>query len=159
MRLLFELDTKDYDPNGVPFVRPSVRGIIIRDGKIDQAAMKENRLTIDELFCSLRQSGILNLNEVQYAVLETNGQLSTFLYPKYAPLIAKDDSKYPKPPDYPVTILSDGHVLVDNLRNIGYDLGWLRNQLTLAGTTQTDVFLMTGTSGGETFIVKKEATE
>ena len=34
MRLLFELDTKDYDPNGVPFVRPSVRGIIIRDGKI-----------------------------------------------------------------------------------------------------------------------------
>lgn len=34
MRLLFELDTKDYDPGGVPFVRPSVRGIIIRDGKI-----------------------------------------------------------------------------------------------------------------------------
>lgn len=34
MRLLFELDTKDYDPNGVPFVRPSVRGIIIRDGRV-----------------------------------------------------------------------------------------------------------------------------
>ena len=34
MRLLFELDTKDYDPGGVPFVRPSVRGIIIRDGRI-----------------------------------------------------------------------------------------------------------------------------
>ena len=34
MRLLFELDTKDYDPNGTAFVRPSVRGIIIRDGKI-----------------------------------------------------------------------------------------------------------------------------
>ena len=34
MRLLFEIDTKDYDPNGKPFVRPSVRGIIIRDGKV-----------------------------------------------------------------------------------------------------------------------------
>ena len=34
MRLLFELNTKDYDPNGTPFVRPSVRGIIIREGKI-----------------------------------------------------------------------------------------------------------------------------
>lgn len=34
MRLLFELDTKDYDPNGTAFVRPSVRGILIRDGKI-----------------------------------------------------------------------------------------------------------------------------
>ena len=34
MRLLFEIDTKDYDPNGKAFVRPSVRGIIIRDGRI-----------------------------------------------------------------------------------------------------------------------------
>ena len=34
MRLLFEIDTKDYDPNGKAFVRPSVRGIIIRDGKV-----------------------------------------------------------------------------------------------------------------------------
>lgn len=132
---------------------------IIRDGKIDQKAMQKNRLTIDELFCSLRQSGVLNINEVQYAVLETNGQLSTFLYPKYSPLVAKDDSKYPKPPKYPVTIVSDGHILEENLRVIGYDLGWLRTQLSLAGITQTDVFLMTGTQGGETFIVKKEAKE
>lgn len=130
---------------------------IIRDGKIDQKAMTKNRLTIDELFCSLRQNGILNISQVQYAVLETSGQLSTFLYPKFAPLAAKDDSKYPKPQEYPVTILSDGHVLEENLRAIGYDLGWLRNQLALAGTTQTDVFLMTGTPNGNTFIVKKEA--
>lgn len=34
MRLLFEIDTKDYDPNGKAFVRSSVRGIIIRDGKV-----------------------------------------------------------------------------------------------------------------------------
>lgn len=34
MRLLFEIDTKDYDPNGKQFVRPSARGIIIRDGRL-----------------------------------------------------------------------------------------------------------------------------
>ena len=121
--------------------------------------MKDNRLTIDELFCSLRQSGILNLSEVQYAVLETNGQLSTFLYPKFAPLVAKDDSKYPKPPDYPVTVISDGRILEDNLRNIGQDVSWLRSQLTQSGTTQTDVFLMTATCKGEIFLVKKEDSE
>lgn len=132
---------------------------IIRDGKIDQKAMEKNRLTIDELFCSLRQSGVLEIAHVQYAILETNGQLSTFLYPKFAPLVAKDDNKNPQPPDYPVTILSDGRILEDNLRNIGFDLGWLRNQLSLAGITQSDVFLMTGTCKGETFIVKKEAAE
>lgn len=130
---------------------------IIQDGKVDQKAMAKNRLTIDELFCSLRQQGVLNISEVQYAILETNGQLSTFLYPKFAPLVAKDDSKYPKPPDYPVTILSDGHVLEENLRSIGQDLGWLRNQLNLAGVTPSDIFLMTGTQKGEIFFIKKEA--
>lgn len=132
---------------------------IIREGQVNQKAMAKNRLTIDELFCSLRQNGVLNISEVQYAILETNGQLSTFLYPKFAPLVARDDNKYPKPPGYPVTIISDGHILEDNLRSIGFDLGWLRNQLNLAGTTPTDIFLMTGTVAGETFWVKKEVTE
>lgn len=132
---------------------------IIREGQIDQKAMAKNRLTIDELFCSLRQDGVLDISQVQYAILETNGQLSTFLYPKFAPLTAKDDSKSPKSPEYPVTILSDGHVLEENLRSIGFDLGWLRSQLNLAGVTPSDIFLMTGTRKGEIFFVKKEAQE
>lgn len=132
---------------------------IIREGQIDQNAMAKNRLTIDELFCSLRQQGILNISEVQYAILETNGQLSAFLYPKFAPLIAKDDSKHPKPPDYPVTIVSDGHVLETNLRSIGFDLGWLQHQLGLAGATPSDIFLMTGTKKGEIYFVRREASK
>lgn len=131
---------------------------IIQNGKIDQKAMTDNRLTIDELFCSLRQNGILDISQVQYAILETSGQLSTFLYPKFSPPTARDLSKYPKPPEYPVTIISDGRILEDNLRSLGQDLGWLRNQLTLAGLIPTDIFLMTGTPQGEIFFVKKEGS-
>lgn len=129
---------------------------IIRDGVVDQKAMRDNRLTIDELNYCLRKNGILNIQQVQYAVLETSGQLSTFLYPGFAPLTAGDDGKKPKAPDYPVTVISDGRILEDNLREIGYDLEWLRKQLNGQYLTENQVFLMTGTSQGETYVVKKE---
>ena len=132
---------------------------IIRNGILDQKAMRDNRLTIDELSYCLRKNGILKIQEVQYAVLETSGQLSTFLYPRYAPLTAGDDHKNPQNPDYPVTILSDGRILENNLQSIGYDLEWLRKQLHGSGLTQTDVFFMTGTSEGEVYIVKKEKNQ
>lgn len=66
---------------------------IIREGVIDHTAMAKNRLTIDELNFCLRQAGILDASQVQYAVLETNGQLTTFLYPQYAPLTRRMPEK------------------------------------------------------------------
>ena len=129
---------------------------IIRDGTIDQQAMEKNRLTNDELFCCLRQQGILNVEQVQYAVLETSGQLTTFLYPKYAPLTATDSGKSPKPLEFPVTVISDGHVLEQNLSFLHKDRVWLQQQLSGQKLSEADVFLMTATESGTTHIVKKE---
>jgi uncharacterized membrane protein YcaP (DUF421 family) len=130
---------------------------IVRDGVIDQKAMEKNRLTMDELCFGLRQNGILDVSQVKYAVLETNGQLTTFLYPKYAPLTASDAGKKPQELEYPVTVVSDGRILEENLRAIGFDLSWLRHQLNLQSTTQSDIFLMTATGSGQVHLVKKEA--
>jgi uncharacterized membrane protein YcaP (DUF421 family) len=130
---------------------------IVRDGVIDQKAMEKNRLTMDELCFGLRQNGILDVSQVKYAVLETNGQLTTFLYPKYAPLTASDAGKKPQELEYPVTVVSDGRILEENLRAIGFDLSWLRHQLSLQSTTQSDIFLMTATNSGQVHLVKKEA--
>lgn len=127
---------------------------IIRDGVVDQKAMRDNRLTIDELCCSLRQNGILNIQEVQFAVLETSGQLSTFQYPKFAPLTAGDDNKKPKPPEYPVTVISDGSILEENLNMIGRDIPWLMGKLQ--SERAEDIFLMTATAAGDIFLVRQE---
>lgn len=130
---------------------------IIQNGKIDQQAMARNRLTLDELEECLRQNNILDLEQVKYAVLETNGQLSTFPYPQYAPLTAKDAGKKPQELEYPVTIISCGRLMKDNLLSLGKDEAWVRQQLFRAGLAQNEVFLMTATQSGQVHLVKKEA--
>ena len=129
---------------------------IIEDGIINQTAMAENRLTIDELIECLRQNSILDISQVKYAILETDGKLSAFLYPQYEPLSAKDAGKKPQETAFPVTILSNSRILEDNLSVIGKDLPWLRQQLSAQGVTQENVFLMTATKDGSTYLVKKE---
>lgn len=130
---------------------------IIREGVIDQEAMKKTRITMDELSECLRQHEILDVSQVQYAVLETSGQLSTFLYPTYAPLTAKDAGKNPQDSEFPVIVVSDGRVLDENLAVLGLDAQWLHTRLQNEQLTQEAVFLMTATKGGETYVVKKEA--
>lgn len=129
---------------------------IIRDGVIDQAAMETNRLTMDELTACLRQKGILNIQEVQYAILETGGQLSTFPYPKYAPVTPSVSGKNPTPPEFPTTIISDGRVIDENLSAIGKDRVWLDQVLFSEKIPQSQVFLLTGTSSGSTYLIRKE---
>lgn len=129
---------------------------IIREGVIDQEAMKKTRITMDELSECLRQHEILDVSQVQYAVLETSGQLSTFLYPTYAPLTAKDAEKKPQDSEFPVIVVSDGRVLDENLAVLGLDAQWLHTRLQNEQLTQEAVFLMTATKGGETYVVKKE---
>ena len=130
---------------------------LIRDGKIDQPAMAKNQLSLDELGECLRQNGVLDIRQVQFAVLETNGTLSTFLYPEFSPLTAGNAGKEPGNQELPVTIISDGRVLSDNLTVLGFDQSWLEKALGRENTTQEHVFLMTATQSGSIHLVRKEA--
>ena len=64
--------------------------ILIRNGKLQQAAMRKNRYTLDELLEQLRGQGCLSVEEVQYAVLENSGQLSVLPWAKAKPPTAED---------------------------------------------------------------------
>lgn len=56
--------------------------VVIKDGKIDQKKLKKLRFTGDDILDQLRQKDIFNINEVQYAVIETNGSLSVMKNPE-----------------------------------------------------------------------------
>lgn len=131
---------------------------IIWEGVIDQSAMRKNRLTMDELNFCLRQAGILELEQVQYAVLETNGQLTTFLYPKYAPLTAQDAGKSTKRQEFPVNVICNGEIMEENLRFLERDRGWVDGALAKENTSLPEVFLMTGTREGTVQIIKRGET-
>ena len=93
-----------------------------------QKNLKATRVTLDELTGYLRQKDVLDIQRVQYAILETGGDLSVFLFPEEQPPSAKDMGVKPQAQSLPMVMVSDGRILRDNLKKAGKDLCWLRKQ-------------------------------
>ena len=89
--------------------------ILVENGNILQQNLRKTRITLDELTGHLREKDVLDLQSVQYAILETNGNLSVFPYPKEKPASAKEAGVQVKKQYLPVTIISDGEILTKNL--------------------------------------------
>jgi uncharacterized membrane protein YcaP (DUF421 family) len=110
--------------------RPS---IVIRDGQIDRKQLMRNRLNLNLLLNLLRQKNIFAMSEVKFAILELNGSLSV-IKNSLDENPSRKDLKLPELPVYlPITLISDGKVLLDNLKESGFDMAWLGNQLKLQG--------------------------
>lgn len=135
----------------VPAVERLVDGhpvIVIDNGRLDQAAMKKLRLSIDDVLSALRQQGVFDLKEVQYAIAETGGNISVYQKP------AK-----PTGNGIPFLVVSDGQVSHWGLRMCGQDEAWLQRTLAKAGCALSEVFLLTADAKGHTHLIKKEETE
>ncbi len=130
---------------------------VIKDGKVDEKAMRRLRLTVDDLIEALREQNIFDLRQVQYAIAETNGKISVFCYPKYQPATLGDVSPK-KPPDtgIPVVLISDGRRSDWGLQLCDLDDAWLTRQLKRRGCRQEDVFLLTATKHGDVFLLTKK---
>ncbi len=111
---------------------------LIKNGKINQSALKDNRISLEEFFSSLRQNGIGSLSEIEHCILESNGKIS----------ILKKDS----PLSY--IIISDGEVIEKTLKSIGLDRAWIKK--TLGSTRIEEIFLMTIDTNKNINVIKKE---
>lgn len=103
--------------------------ILIENGRILQGNLRKTRITLDELMGQLREKDVLDLRTVQFAILETNGNLSVFPYPTEVPASAKDAGIVPREQYLPVTIIEDGILLSENLQLAGRDEQWVRKIL------------------------------
>ena len=103
--------------------------ILIENGKVVQSNLRRTRVTIDELMGHLREKEVLDLTTVQYAILETNGNLSVFPYPAHLPATARDAGVPASPQFLPMTLVEDGVILQENLKKSGKDQAWLRRVL------------------------------
>lgn len=130
--------------------------ILVENGTICQRNLARTRIHLDELTEHLREQGILDLTTVKYAILETNGLISTFLYPKDAPATAKDAGITVKDAFLPYTLISDGHLLPQNLHLAGYNHHWLRRQLEKRNLQPHQVLLMTIDGAGKIYLARKE---
>ena len=130
--------------------------ILVENGNILQKNLKKNRITLDELTSKLREKDVLDLKTVQYAILETGGNLSVFLYPKEKPASAKEAGIPVKKQYIPLTIVSDGRVLKDNLCLAGKDEKWLQKVLQEKHATVKTTWLLTVDGSDKILFYKKE---
>ena len=132
--------------------------ILIEKGRIVQENMKKTRITPDELTEFLRIEGIVDLASVKYAILETNGDISVLPYTKYKPASAKAAGVAVDDIQLPVTVISNGHILEENLPLLGKTRAWVDETLKSYHCTAKDVYLLSAEPGGKLyFSVKGDA--
>lgn len=117
--------------------------IVMENGKFLQDNMRKNRVTLDELISQLREKDIMDPTTVQYATLETGGNLSVFPYPQERPATAKEAAIATEPASLPITIISDGKLIRDNLKKAGKNEKWLQKTLSKNKATLKETFLLT----------------
>ena len=131
--------------------------ILIDNGHVLQDNLRQTRVTLDELTGHLREKDVLDITTVQYAILETDGNLSVFPFPKYRPADARDAGIQAKSQYLPVTVIEDGYLSKDNLRKAGKDEFWLRQVLSANNAQIRDTFLLTVDAGDSVRWIGKEA--
>ena len=99
---------------------------------------------------------MLDLQSVQFAILETNGNLSVFPYPKEKPASAKEAGIAVKKQCLPITVVSDGELLEKNLQLVGKDIPWLRRVLEERQATLESTWLLTVDSSDRIVFFRKE---
>ena len=130
--------------------------IVINDGTIDQQAMKELRISTEDLFEQLRQKDVFDISEVAYAILETNGKMSVFKKSLYEPVTAKDIDIEKEESILQVAVISDGEIAKSSLKICGLGTNWLDETLKNENISLKDVFLMTADKFKNYTIIKKE---
>ena len=148
------------------FVNKSIRfraflcgkpSVLIENGTINQAEMRKNRFTLEELFEELRQQGATEISSIERAVLETGGNLNLILFPDQQPPTCKQMNIPAPPGSYPTLLINDGRVLSENLRKVGRDDAWLQKTLQAHGISHPGaVYLLTLNPAGEIFVAPKE---
>ena len=117
--------------------------ILIDNGRLLQSNMRAARITLDELGVKLRQKDVLDVSAVQFAILETDGTLSVFPYPKEVPATARDAGVRARKQYLPVTIIEDGYLSRENLKKAEKNDAWLRRVLEERRATIAGTFLLT----------------
>lgn len=113
--------------------------IVIKDGRIDERAMKSVQLHLDDLNMMLRETGVFMVKDVRYAILETNGALSVLLKGQNLPATKKDVNVGTGPAKYlPTEIISDGKVVRKNLTEYDLTEAWLLKELGKHGVSRPE---------------------
>ena len=130
--------------------------ILIYRGKIDEKALKKERFTINELQEKLRGNGVVNLGDVEYAILETSGDVTVIQKPDKRTTIPADFNMMPEYEGIPYDLIIDGKIMEKNLQALGKNYIWLDKQVKKFGIKPEEALIVTIDGKGQFFCQKKE---
>ena len=130
--------------------------ILVYRGRIDELALKKEKFTINELQERLRGNGVFNLGDVEYAILETSGQISVIQKPDKRTTIPADFDILPEYEGIPYDLVIDGKVMHENLKAIGKDYVWLKKQVEKFKMKPEQALVVTLDGKGQIFCQSKD---
>lgn len=128
--------------------------IVISQGQVLKKSLKALRLSTDELSMLLRREKIFDYSQVAYAILEPNGKLSILEKPEQQ-ILTRNDLRRPVPAlkYLPVSVINDGRLNKENIKELGLEEDWLYRQIREQGYNKMeDVFYAQVQSDGSLYI-------
>ena len=130
--------------------------ILIYRGKIDEKILKKERFTINELEERLRGNNVVNLGDVEYAILETSGQVTVIQKPEKRNTIPEDFNILPDYEGIPYDLVIDGKIMKKNLKAIGKNYSWLKKEVEKFKIKPEEALVVTIDGKGQMFCQKKQ---
>ena len=130
--------------------------ILVYRGRIDENALKKEKITINELQERLREKSIFTIGDVEYAILETSGDLSIIQKPEKRNTIPEDFNITPDYEGIPYDLVIDGKIMHDNLKLIGRDVRWLKKEVEKFKIKPEQALVVTFDGKGQIFCQAKE---
>ena len=130
--------------------------ILVYRGKIDEEQLNKEKITINELQERLRQKDIFSIGDVEYAILETNGEISVIQKPEKRNVIPEDLNILPDYEGIPYDLVIDGKIMQDNLQKIGKDINWLRKEIKKFDMKPEEALIITYDGKEQIFCQRKE---
>lgn len=129
--------------------------ILIYRGKIDEKALIKERFTLNELQERLRGNNIVNIGDVEYAILETSGQITVIQKPNKRNTTPEDFNIMPDYEGIPYDLVVDGRIMTENLKQIGKDENWLKKQVEKFNIKPQEALIVTYDGKGQIFCQEK----
>lgn len=131
--------------------------VIIKNGTIDRQAMRDVRMTVLDLIELLRGQNVFNIENVSFAILEANGNLSVLLKGKKQTATAEDLKIKNKSDALPLPVISDGQIVSESLDALSINRKDIIDILNKNSQNIRDVFIMTLDRDGKYNIINKES--
>ena len=130
--------------------------ILVYQGKIDEKKLKKERFTVNELQEKLRSSNVMDLGDVEYAILETSGDITVVQKPNKRNATPEDFGIMPDYEGLSYNLVVDGKIIKENLKAINKDYDWLKKQVNKFQIEPQDALIVSINVKGNIFCQKKE---